>query len=100
MITPKLRQQIFQEYPICFYCGMRQSSEVHHAIIPRQKGNGKLDVIENLIGVCQACHQIRRGKMHNFEFRQKVWHDKRMRGYDMNKWYEGLNLRVKDNYGG
>jgi DNA-directed RNA polymerase subunit RPC12/RpoP len=45
---------------VCEYCGRRTVVDIHHVRSKGMGGSKKLDVIENLIGLCRECH----GKAH------------------------------------
>lgn len=56
-IPEKLRQKVFKAYPFCWlrlqgYCTGR-SQQVHHVLSDIDGGTNDID---NLVGVCKACH--------------------------------------------
>jgi hypothetical protein len=46
-----------QDAFLCECCRAKQAVDVHHIRAKGMGGNKKLDVIENIIGVCRSCHE-------------------------------------------
>jgi len=60
------------------------------------KYHPKLDSEENLMPVCHECHM--KGEVNSRETKILFWQEQIKRGYDMQTWYNGLNLKHKENY--
>jgi len=71
---------------------------VHHAVYSRDKRFSKfLDMPENLVLTCPACH-AQHGKLSNIFMRCCVWSWKIDHNYDMKKWHENIPMFIKDNF--
>ena len=49
----KLRLMVLRRYPVCTLCNHNAATIAHHIL---DKSLGGADSLENLTGVCQACH--------------------------------------------
>ena len=84
---------------ICQFCARPiPPFECHHAVYTRDIHFAKwLDMAENLVLVCPACHADH-GKLSNLFMRWYVWSDKIDRGYDMEKWHLEIPMLLKDHF--
>ena len=66
-----------QDFPLCEWCCHNRAVDVHH-IEPRGRGgkNPKVDVIENLMGLCRECHQLAEAKLISKEKLQEIHEQK------------------------
>jgi len=80
----------------CENCGQPQVTlEAHHCLIHRMKGHPELDCEENIMLVCHNCHES--GEVNSWECRKRFW-EKQTTRYDMKKWLDNLNLKVKPRF--
>lgn len=81
----------------CECCGAENLPlEGHHMILHRMKGHTELDCEENIMLVCQPCHQS--GVVNSWESRVSFWDTQVSRGYKMKEWLDGLNLKIKPRF--
>lgn len=71
---------------------------VHHAIYTRDKRMKELDCVENLILLCPSCHLDNHGRLTSWFRRCVFWSAKIDGGYEMEKWNNDLDMKVKDNF--
>jgi len=72
--------------------------QVHHAIYGREKQFSRwLDKPENLILLCQKCHE-QHGDMSNWSMRRLWWNYKIELGYNMREWHTEIPMKVKDRF--
>jgi len=92
-----IRYKIFytQRRTRCEHCGVATATQLHHAIIRRDKRYPELDCEENLMPVCDGCHMS--GKVDTQEVRIAFWRAQEKRGYDMVNWYKNLPFKTKEN---
>ena len=81
---------------LCEICHIRPATQLHHCIVRRRKGHPEYDVEENLEAVCEVCHA--KPGTDSYEHSCEFWARQVKRGYDMQAWYDGLNLKVKERY--
>ena len=81
----------------CENCGSRVKIEAHHMFFPARRGKKKMpevDVAENLMLVCKACHPMMKG------YDKRCWYwDVQVRRYGeerMRAWYDGVPLMHKE----
>lgn len=100
MISNEAHDRILRENPICFYCGIRPSSQICHAIYADKKRFVKyLDMPENLMGGCESCNVQNKGRTENYDVRKSVYHWKKAHGYPLIKqWHESIPLRNPDRF--
>ena len=80
---------------MCECCGMRRWTELHHCLVHDSKRLHKaVTVEENLMAVCRECHPYLNGHGVRMRFRDVQL----SRGYDIAKWYNGLNLKIKESW--
>lgn len=98
MITKKTREKILLKRKICEYCRSSQATELHHCIVHRSINKPELDSEENLMPVCHKCHM--NGEINTRETKISFWNAQIKRGYNMQEWYDNLNLKYKEFYYG
>jgi len=90
-------QEYMIENPACAICG-RQAVDAHHCLYGRNKGIPELNVVENLLPLCRACH----AELHaeGYEGRCRAWKMKCEEfGHDyMVNWHERLPMIAKENF--
>jgi 5-methylcytosine-specific restriction endonuclease McrA len=95
---PDLRSLLeINRQPVCDLCGERLTwgeLEMHH-IFGRDNHNPAYDVEQNCVLLCRVCHKP--GGL-GYQKRLRLWEMQLKRGYDMQGWYAGLNLRVVEIY--
>ena len=100
MITQSVIDRLYREQKgVCQFCHRPiPPYHVHHAIYTRDKRFSKfLDMPENLVLTCPACH-AQHGKLSNLFTRLWLWSEKIDRGYDMESWHNSIPMRVKDRF--
>jgi len=93
---PELKKRLLVERgPKCEVCG-KPATDLHHALIGRMKSKPELNVEENAELLCKECHKFPGGYVEHCKF----WKRQVERyGEDhMDKWLDGLDLKVKENY--
>lgn len=95
----QIRYNIFvvQKRTRCENCGLVTATQLHHCIFRRDKRRPELDCGENLMPTCETCHMS--GEVDTPEARKTFWAAQIKRGYDMEKWYNNLSMKVKDDIG-
>jgi len=96
MITSETRYKILSKRKICECCRARQATELHHCVIHRDINKPELDTEENLMPVCHECHM--KGGVNSREAKVMFWNEQIKRGYNMETWYNNLNLKYKENF--
>lgn len=82
----------------CEMCHWRNATQVHHCIVKRKKGHPEYDVPANSELLCDECHIWGDGYVNSYEHKVGFWERQKKRGYDMQGWYDSLNLKHKENY--
>ena len=82
----------------CECCGSGELLEIHHTLFHRLKGHPELNVRENCAVVCHKCHVG--GLASNKDFQDRHWQKrcKELGKEHMEKWLEGLPLKVKEHW--
>ena len=79
----------------CELCG-KPATEWHHCLVHRLQGHPELHRIYNLQHLCHDCHVHANG----YSNRRVFWAKQVERyGDDFLDWWDGLELKVKENYG-
>ena len=80
----------------CEICGFgTYDLQRHHCLVHRMKGKPELDDERNLQIVCSACHQKRANSREN---RCNFWKIQLKRYPDLEDWYNGLPIKVKERF--
>ena len=82
----------------CEICLWHKATQLHHCIVKRKKGCPERDVEENLELVCDECHIWGDGYVNSYPHRCSFWQKQKERGYDMQSWYDSLNLKSKEHF--
>jgi hypothetical protein len=102
-ITQKTVDKLYKEQRgCCAFCHRpftgNNPQQVHHAIYGREKQFSRwLDKPENLILLCQKCHE-QHGDMSNWSMRRLWWNYKIELGYNMREWHTEIPMKVKDRF--
>lgn len=102
-ITQKTVDKLYKEQRgCCAFCHRpftdSNPQQVHHAIYGREKQFSRwLDKPENLILLCQKCHE-QHGDMSNWSMRRLWWNYKIELGYNMREWHTEIPMKVKDRF--
>jgi len=102
-ITQKTVDKLYKEQRgCCAFCHRpftgNNPQQVHHAIYGREKQFSRwLDKPENLILLCQKCHE-QHGDMSNWSMRRLWWNYKIELGYNMREWHTEMPMKVKDRF--
>jgi len=100
MITQSVIDRLYREQKgTCQFCHRSiPPYHCHHAVYGRDKRFSKfLDMPENLVLTCPACH-VQHGMLSNLFMRSCIWNEKIDRGYDMKKWHDSIPMRAKDHF--
>jgi hypothetical protein len=91
-----MRELLLKERgPLCEHCGIRRWTDLHHCLVHDSKRLHVLvTVLVNLMCVCRKCHPYLNGH----EVRVKFARLQIERGYDVVKWYQGLNLKSTEQW--
>jgi len=84
---------------LCEWCGLHPATEKHHCLIGRDKNNPELDDPHNIGDVCRKCHSQWIGT--GGRLVKESWWKIKCEQYgeaDMQEWYSGLSLKVKERY--
>lgn len=99
-ISQELWDEIVAERgPQCELCHWRMATQKHHCIVKRKKGHPEFDCKENIEITCDECHIWGDGYINSYEHKVGFWNKQVARGYDMRKFYDSLNLKVRENFG-
>jgi hypothetical protein len=92
----EIRESILKKRgAMCECCGVRQWTELHHCLVHDNKRLHKqVTVEENLMAVCRNCHPYLNGHDIRMKFAEKQLE----RNYDIFKWYNNLNMKVKESW--
>lgn len=92
-----LKEKLFVDRgPKCEECGLMTTRlELHHWLFHRMKGHPELDVEQNCGLVCLGCHK---GIVNGYESRKRFWAKQIARGYNMQEWWENLDLKAKQRF--
>jgi hypothetical protein len=79
---------------VCEFCHLEPATELHHALIGRNKNIPELDIEYNLMCVCHNCHET---EIHGRAVKIWFWGIQCQRyGITvMTKWLNGLPLKIK-----
>ena len=93
--TLKLRL-LRERGPMCELCHVRPFSDMHHALIHRDKRFPELDTEENFCLLCQTCH-LHNGYVNSYEFKCAFWkiQCQRYSVQRMELWLKSLPLKSK-----
>ena len=80
----------------CEMCQWRRATQKHHCIVRQKKGHPEYDVEENLELICDECHIWGDGYVNSYEHKVGFWQRQKERGYEMQGWYDSLNLKTKE----
>ncbi len=100
MITQSIIDRLYCEQKgTCQFCHRPiPPYHVHHAVYSRDKRFSKfLDMPENLVLTCPACH-AQHGMLSNMFTRMRVWSDKIDLGYSMQEWHDSIPMLIKDRF--
>lgn len=91
-----IRAELIKERgDLCEHCGIRRWTEAHHCLVHDSKRlHALVTVPVNLMCVCRKCHPYLNGH----EIRRAFALRQIERGYDVVKWYQGLNLKSTETW--
>ena len=111
MISPQLHDAVLNRDKICLWCmyrkymkgediAVRKSAQCHHVIKKKyikKRLQSQLDVIYNLVGVCEECHIGR--LVDNYAATcYFVWYLRERCKYPFDVWYDNLDMEIKENF--